>query len=224
MLRSVSASSSCAPLWRARTTAARSATHVAPQTRGARAPSRGTRPHRGRSGRRAGRRSRARASARDPGWASAYRSPTYEPYEMPSSVQRVDAERAAERLHVGDDVVRPEELPPCAELPRARADGGCRRRPEVGAAHLGLQRGTVERARRRSPAGRRRRPGSRAARRRGSSGSRASAGTPGWPGPPVIRSNTPRGARTLSAVATASRSVPRLRPAWSSGTASVEHV
>ena len=51
------------------------------------------------------------------GWASAYRSPTYEPYEMPSSVQRSTPSARAQRLHVGDDVVRAEELPPCAELP-----------------------------------------------------------------------------------------------------------
>src|SRR3954471_22779846 len=53
---------------------------------------------------------------------------------------------------------------------------------------------------------------------------RASAGTPGCPGPPVIRSSTPRGARTLSAAATASRSDPLVPPPWSSGTVSVEHV
>ena len=57
----------------------------------------------------------------------------------------VDAERAAERLHVGDDVVRAEELSARTQLPRARADGARRRPPEIGAAHLGLQRGTVER-------------------------------------------------------------------------------
>ena len=40
---------------------------------------------------------------------------------MPSSVQRVDAERLAQRLHVGDDVVGAEELPPRAQLAREHA-------------------------------------------------------------------------------------------------------
>ncbi len=56
------------------------------------------------------------------------------------------------------------------------------------------------------------------------SGTRGSAGKPGCPGPPVRSSRTPRGAFVLSAVATASASVPGRRPEWSSGTVSVEHV
>ena len=145
MLRSVSASSSCAPLWRARTTAARSATHVAPQTRSEHARRRPELDHA----------EVGLADVRDDGVeheslhaiGMGERVPLADVRAVRDAVERpaVDAERAAQRLHVGDDVVRAEELPPCSQLPGARADGGRRRRPEIGAAHLGLQRGTVER-------------------------------------------------------------------------------
>ena len=145
MLRSVRASSSCAPLWRARTTAARSATHVVPQMdRSTRAVARNSTTPRS-----------VWPTMRDDGVeheslhaiGMGERVPLADVRAVRDAVERpaVDAERAAERLHVGDDVVRAEELPPCSQLPGARADGRRRRRPEIGAAHLGLQRGTVER-------------------------------------------------------------------------------
>ena len=49
-------------------------------------------------------------------------------------------------------------------------------------------------------------------------------GTPGWPGPPVRNSSTPRGALVLFPAATWSRSVPWTCPPWSSGTVKNEQV
>ena len=48
--------------------------------------------------------------------------------------------------------------------------------------------------------------------------------TPPCPGPPVRATSTPLGASALSAAATARRRSPGVRPEWSSGTTSVEHV
>ena len=145
MLRSVRASSSCAPLWRARTTAARSATHVVPQMdRRTRAVARNSTTPRSvwpTCGTTESSTSRCTRS----GWASAYRSPTYEPYEMPSSVQRsTPSARRSDSMSATTSSVPKNcrRAPSCREHARtAVAD----RRPEIGAAHLGLQRGTVER-------------------------------------------------------------------------------
>src|SRR5215467_322124 len=49
-------------------------------------------------------------------------------------------------------------------------------------------------------------------------------GTPGWPGPPVRKSRTPRGALVLFPAATWSRNVPGTCPLGSSGTVSIEQV
>src|SRR5215470_12551810 len=49
-------------------------------------------------------------------------------------------------------------------------------------------------------------------------------GTPGWPGPPVRNSRTPRGALVLFPAATWSRSVPGTCPLGSTGTVSIEQV
>src|SRR6478672_10323929 len=53
---------------------------------------------------------------------------------------------------------------------------------------------------------------------------RGTKATPPCPGPPVRLTSTPLGAFGLSAAATASRRSPGVRPEWSSGTSSVEHV
>jgi len=53
---------------------------------------------------------------------------------------------------------------------------------------------------------------------------RGTNATPPCPGPPVRATSTPLGASALSAAATCRSTCPGVRPAWSSGTASDEHV
>src|SRR5205085_11603385 len=59
----------------------------------------------------------------------------------------LDAERPAEELHVGDDVVGAVEASALAERRRARSDGARARRIEVGVAHRLLQGRAAKRAR-----------------------------------------------------------------------------
>src|SRR5512146_1633939 len=63
------------------------------------------------------------------------------------SVERplVHAEGLAQRLHVGDDVVGPEERALCAQLAGAGAYRAGARRREIRASHLALQRPAIER-------------------------------------------------------------------------------
>src|SRR6476646_8217706 len=58
----------------------------------------------------------------------------------------VDAERLAQIFHIGDDVVRAEELPSRPELAGTGADRGGLGRREIRTPHLALQRLAVERA------------------------------------------------------------------------------
>ena len=146
MLRSVSASSSCGAVVAALHDRGEVGDAASCRRRsGARAPSRGTRRRRGRSGRRAGRPSRARAAARD----RDARARTARRRTSRTRCRRASSGRR--RAPAGATPCRRRRRP-CrrtaavrAELPRARAHGGRRRRPEVGAAHLGLQRRAVER-------------------------------------------------------------------------------